>query len=97
MAILASNIFCWVFGRGADAAPLEARADPVSYSYPVGVSAGLKSCAGWGAHGAGRVAVGEAYAFRGEAVDRRGAVVSLPWQDRSIHPMSSTRITMTLG
>ena len=85
LAVLASNIFCWVFGRGADAAPLEARADPVSYSYPVGVSAGLKSCAGGGTYGAGRVAVGEAHAFRGEAVDRRGAVVVTPLAGQ-VHP-----------
>ena len=45
----------------------------------------MESGARRGAHGAGRVAVGEAHAFCGEAVDRRGAVVVTPLAGQ-VHP-----------
>ena len=75
LIVPASNILCRVLGRGADASSLEAGANPVSDSYPVGVSASLKRCAGWGTHCAGRISVGEAHALGGEAINCGGAVI----------------------
>ena len=74
-AVLAADILGRILGGSADPAPLEAGTDPVGHSDPVWIAAGLQGGAGRGTDGAGGVAVGEAEALGGEAVDGGGLVV----------------------
>ena len=74
-AVLATDVLGRILGRGADPAPLEAGTDPVGHSDPVRVTPGLQGGAGGRADRTGGVAVGEADAFGGEAVDGRCPVV----------------------